>query len=400
MLAVQYLEDNRDLPPLAPDEVDRCLCAAFERLPIDCVILGWNVPDSVCDQCRRITERMSAQLFHWHPLLTGHYSSFIPRPEWRTIGLNGEPIMGFRDLPEFTFLCPNKPAVVEAALDHLLKAIYDRGYQGVFLDRIRFPSPSADPANLLGCYCQDCQQSAEADHIDLTVTKRHIERLMMTPQGVKEMVRVCIHKSNSEPTDPSLSALKDFLKFRIRSITRFIQEAANAIHARGLSVGLDCFSPSLTKMVGQGLSELDGCSDWIKVMIYGHTLGPAGLPYELRNLANWLISHGKCDEPGSLDLCSQITHLALPQSLLELEQNGIPPDGLADELCAARASGIRKLMAGVELVRKEGVTRLNEAQIEADIKTIHSAGVDGLVLSWDLRDIPLEWLDLVGSLWR
>jgi hypothetical protein len=52
-------------------------------------------------------------------------------------------------------------------------------------------------------------------------------------------------------------------------------------------------------------------------------------------------------------------------------------------------------MAGVELVQKKGVTRLDPRQIKADLKGVKRAKPAGLVLSWDLLDIPLDRIELV-----
>ena len=83
-------------------------------------------------------------------MLTGD-GVFMPRPEWQAVGLRGERVPGFRGMPEFTFVCPNRPAVREAVLARLHDAIRGGDYQGVFLDRIRYPSPAADPTRWLAC---------------------------------------------------------------------------------------------------------------------------------------------------------------------------------------------------------------------------------------------------------
>ena len=41
-------------------------------------------------------------------------------------------------------------------------------------------------------------------------------------------------------------------------------------------------------MVGQDLSGMSGIVDWIKLMTYAHTLGPAGIPFELSGLFHYL----------------------------------------------------------------------------------------------------------------
>jgi len=110
MLAVQYLEDGPHLAAIAPDDACARPCArpraAFERLPISCVVLGWRLPDAVYRCCAKEVARQGAQLFRWHPLLAGD-ATFAPRPEWRVVGLDGGLVPGFQDLPEFTFICPH-----------------------------------------------------------------------------------------------------------------------------------------------------------------------------------------------------------------------------------------------------------------------------------------------------
>ncbi len=395
MLAVQYLENNPDLPPLNPEQAANCLVAAMDRLPMDYLLLGWNVSDPVYEKLGQIAGRTKTQLYHWQPLLCGS-PGMDPLPVWRTMNLAGKPIPAIGSQPEFTFLCPNRPPVFEAVLEHLQNAIRHRSYQGVFLDRIRYPSPSTDPAQSLGCFCPDCERAAARDGIDLQSVKSEMENLLKTAEGTRTFIRLCLAPAGGQSDESPRSLLRDFFDFRIRSITRIVRAATDMIHSLGLAVGLDCFSPSLAAMVGQGLSELDTCCDWIKIMTYGHTLAPAGLPFELGQLVGYLMEHGKFREREAMELCSRSAHLPLPQSIKDLEQSGISSEALGNEVRKARASGVRSILAGIELVEAAGVTRLNETQIKADLGAFQTAGCNGLVLSWDLRNIPPRWLDLVS----
>ena len=88
--------------------------------------------------------------------------------------------------------------------------------------------------------------------------------------------------------------LDSYLRFRVDSISRIASEAADLARRAGLAVGLDCFSPVLTNAVAQDVAKLDGHCDWIKFMTYGHTLAPAGLPFEL-NGAKLARSSGSCE---------------------------------------------------------------------------------------------------------
>jgi hypothetical protein len=398
MIAVQYLEYDPALAEIASAEVRAQLRAAFDRLPISCVILGWCLPERLSRACAQETARAGAQLFLWHPLLTGS-PAFVPHLEWQTVGLDGQPVPAFRGMPEFTFLCPNRPAVREAVMEHFRRAIGPGGYQGVFLDRIRFPSPASDPGRHLACFCADCRRAAAAEGFDLSAAQHRIQALLASPERFPSIVHLLLDASAETASDAELDALREFLDFRARSIARFIEAVACEARDRGLATGLDCFSPALSCMVGQDLGALNAHCAWIKIMTYGHTLGPAGVPFELFGLARWLVESGSAREAEALDWLAQAARVPLAASLDTLCERGLSPDALAQETRRARAAGVGNLLAGIELVDLEGVTRLDEGQIAADLRALREADPDGLVLSWDLWRIPPERLEIVRRVW-
>lgn len=108
-IAAQYLEYGPDIAAIPSAQARTRLRAAFERLPISCIILGWDLPEPLEYACAQEASRASARLFRWQPLLAGN-SALESRPEWQVIGLGGEPAPG---RPGFTFLCPNRPAATE-----------------------------------------------------------------------------------------------------------------------------------------------------------------------------------------------------------------------------------------------------------------------------------------------
>jgi hypothetical protein len=398
LFAIQYLEDSPGLAARTPAEVRARLRAALDCLPISVIILGWHLPTALSRVCAEEATRAGAQVFRWHPLLTGD-ASLVPRPEWRTVGLAGEPVPGFRGLPEFTFICPNRPAVRDATLSHLRDAIRRGDYQGVFLDRIRYPSPTPAPDLWLACFCDDCRRAAAAEGLDLEAARRQTKALLATPGNATAFVQALLDPAACAPADSDLAMLRAFLDFRARSISRFVQAAADVVHAEKLAVGLDCFSPALTYMVGQDLGMLAPHCEWIKVMTYGHTLGPAGLPFELLDLADWLIDQQLASEAEALKWLSQASHLPLPSRRAALREEGIAPEGLAAETRRARGAGASMLLAGIELVDIPEAVRLQPAQIAADVDAFRAAGADGLALAWDLWHIPVERLELVRTAW-
>jgi hypothetical protein len=394
--AVQFLESSPATTDTPVRAVRAKLRDAFERLPISQVLVGWNLPDALLDACAEECARAGAHLYRWHPLLTGD-GTLVPEPAWQTIGLSGQPIPGFREMPEFTFVCPNRPAVREAVLAHLRDVLRDERYQGVFLDRIRFPSPAENPGEALGCFCEDCRRAAEAQGLDLAMVHRDVIRLVATAEGAKEYVRALLDAPQGEAEQ---SLLQAFLNFRSRSVARFVWEAAGMATEMGKAIGLDAFSPALTRMVGQSLGALDAACDWVKIMSYGHVLGPAGIPFELLGLAGWLVERHCVEESEAMALLAEAARLPLPPDRAALRANGLPPDALRMEAGRGRAMGVRALLAGIELVEMPGIVALSDDQIGADLAAFREAGADGLVLSWDLWLMPPERLDIVREVWR
>lgn len=390
-VAIQYLESP--LPAgLKPAQARACLRTAFEHVPVQAVLIGWGVPDAILQACAEETRQHGASLYRWHSLLSGD-GVFLPRLAWRTIGLEGEPVGGFRGLDEFTFVCPNHPEGRAAVLEHLQLALSNPCYQGVFLDRMRYPSPAVDPISDLACFCPHCQLAAAREGLDLEAVRRLARNLAAEPDGCRRLVKSLLG-NRSLQDEGDLVLLQAFLDFRQRSITRLVQSAAEVARSCGMAVGLDCFSPALTRLVGQDLTALDACCDWIKIMSYGHTLGPAGLPFELLGLCDWLTRKG-VSETSALANLSDAAALLLPARRDLLHSQGLASQAIESEIRHARAAGVRRLWVGVALVDMPQVNPVSDEQITADLDACREAGANGFALAWDLWHIPPQRLDSV-----
>lgn len=407
VFAIQYLEDSPELPSLTPSEAAGKLALSYQHLPFQILILGWHLPDPLRDACVNEARRLGIEIYRWHPLLTSD-GVFFPKPEWRTVGLLGAPISGFRDLPEFTFFCPNRLEARHAALERLEDILRSGIYDGIFLDRIRYPSALSNPLRDLACFCSGCQQLAATEVVDLEEVRRRILPFFNTPQSLRIFLNLLFDRQGE--TIPLsavpraieshvLQTLMLFLSFRKRSINRMVAEVSALIRSHGLNVGLDCFSPILAPTVGQSLIRLDTFADWVKTMNYIHAWGPASLPYELSNLAAWLVDRNAWSESETLEFLTILTGLPLPPALSDFQKVGFSAPVLVEEIRRGRRQGIRQLLTGVELVEIPGVAELSQAQIFSDLSSAYQAGADGLVLSWDLRHIPLERLPLVAQTW-
>lgn len=388
MITLQYLEPGPHISTISPQQVRDKLRVAFEILPIDGLLLGWDLPASLIEICKEETARSGVDLYRWHPLLTGN-GIFNPQKGYRTQNLHGEPLSGFRNLPEFTFVCPNHPIAREAILAHISKVAQSGNYAGIFLDRMRFPSPAADPVLTMACFCGYCQKAAAQFGLVLGDVRRYLLK--------SEPIQI-IHDLRNEST--AKNPLAAFLKFRQHTVTQFVGKTVQVIRSAGLLVGLDCFSPSLTHLVGQDLNTLTALADWTKLMIYGHALGPATLPFEIDALTQWVISSSAKSESEVLGILNESLGLSIPKIRSKLLSSGLESMALAAEYTSGRKSTNRgKLLSGIELVEIPDVSELVGSQIESDLRALKSVQADGLSLSWDLWHMPLERLTLVAQVW-
>ncbi len=398
MFTIQYLEDSPDLAQLDQKLVVNKLRAAAERLPFTHLLIGWHVPLPLLDACRAEAEHLGMHFMRWQPLLTTD-KGIQPDSAWQTEGLTGGKVAGYRGLPEFTFFCPMHPAVQEAIYNHLDKLVRQGIYQGFFLDRVRFPSPSPDPLNNLACFCEHCQRVAAGYDMDLEGIRREILRSTLEEKGRISLIKALL-TGKVEPEEAEQSPhLGQFLAFRKRSVYDLLAFITQPLKEAHLEIGLDCYSPSLTHMVGQDLCKMSDLVDWIKLMTYAHTLAPAGLPFELSGLFHYLTSSSHLSEEQALELISQATGLPLPNSIRPLEEDGLPSLALEKEVGYGVDACSVPALAGMELVELEGVTRLNPDHIQADLTAIKRTGSAGLAISWDLLHIPLDWLDLVRQVY-
>ena len=396
-VSIQYLEGGSAAGGISPEEARGRLRAAFEVLPLAMVLLGWDLPPRVVESCAEECALQGADLYLWQPLLTAH-GPFQPDPAWYVVALDGHPVVGHLQMPEFTFVCPNRPGVREGVLHHLSAAIAGGYYRGVFLDRIRFPSPTVDLARQLGCFCDACRQGSRQAGFDLSLVQQDLIRLLATREGRHASIRRLLSASGVQEPHGPLQSLEHLLQFRQRSITAMVKEAADVALAHGLRVGLDCYSPTLARMVGQDLPALAGHSEWIKVMTYARAYGPASLPFEILGLTNWLMGPGGESELAAMSCLAGATGWPLPTCREDMRHGGLDPSILTEEVRRGRVSHAHTLLAGIELVEIPGVAELSADQIRTDSEAVLAGAPDGVVLSWDLLHMPADHLRLAKSL--
>ncbi len=60
-IGIQYLEPGPIVAGISPQDAAAHLRAAFQRLPLSLVIIGWNLPNALVSACAREVDRAGAQ---------------------------------------------------------------------------------------------------------------------------------------------------------------------------------------------------------------------------------------------------------------------------------------------------------------------------------------------------
>src|SRR5262249_28244263 len=166
--------------------------------------------------------RPAHEVFLWFNLL-----SDIPDMLASDLVVNwrGEPSRGWGGWAEqgsevretFRFACPNNPEVRRKTLARVGELLARYPFDGVFLDKMRFPSPANGLDEVASCFCSHCRSAAARAGLDLQAVAELFERrdfaaALAQPGGEKAL----------SPIDDLLrpgSLLARFVRFRCDSIT-------------------------------------------------------------------------------------------------------------------------------------------------------------------------------------
>jgi hypothetical protein len=308
---------------------------------------------------------------------------------WAGLGAGGE---------SFLFLCPNREEPLRRVFQAYLGLLEGAGFEGVMLDRIRYPSAVNGFESLFGCFCPDCEREFAARFAAPLSGMRQAAAAFLA--RLRDLGWSQVEGWRSFPRLWQEAGLEALGEFRRGSVTRLVRRFAAAARERGLKVGLDLYSYSLSPLVAQDYGELAPSADWLKPMSYCHAVGPAGLPLEAACLLDGLTR--LCPRLAPEEVHALVQNLLgweLPRPRERLLGEGLAESTLGlelDRIAADPALGRTPVLAGVEAVRlPEFGVRITPEVLDRYLAQTSSRGV-GLVASWNLPDIPEENLRVLG----
>ena len=388
------------------DFLMRKLSLAKETLNLDALIIWPDSDYKGLDLTREICQKLKIKTYLWYSILAD-ISLFKIRLE-QTVetfeGLHGYGTSGIWEKlgqgeEDFLFLCPNDLDNIKSIFQHFQNIIKIVDLDGVFLDRIRFPSPSNGLESLYTCFCPYCLKSFYNYYQeDLNRYRNEIKNIFSRFKTLN-IGGLDTYEQLSQIFMPA--NLKNFFDFRRDSIYKTVKMFADKAKENGKLVGLDLFTPSLAALVGQDYKLLAEVCDWIKPMIYCHTTGPAGLPLELSSLLKALMNLApNLEEELLIQEIGRMLGVCLPVKIKDLLKYGVPEGIIPIEMQKVNDFVLRedtKVYLGWEAVQIPDIAYIDRGVLEKYLSIIWQLNPEGMVISWNLLKIPDENLKLVGD---
>ena len=332
------------------------LVLAGDKYNAEMVIVGWNTNVSYCDIVAKLHER-NKEVFLWLPGFSEYGNDATPALDYSGVRHNNAVSKADDD---FTFACPAKSDNIELTTRYYDKYFSGYGFDGVFLDKIRFSSFGNGFRSGIGCFCHDCLDFYANEVLDT----RMLVKLMESSK--KDFLVPCaIHNMRYVFENPLINS---FYSARAKLITESVRRVIASFRERGLKIGLDVFAPPFAYWVGQDIEALAGFTDFIKPMIYRVTDAPAGMPYEQKHMATELLLNG-CDIGRILEALWDTDDLT------------------NDECFRNQLRLLEKLpcqiFSGVE-INKSDFCATDTFYVENSIKAIKESHIAGYVLSWNV----------------
>ena len=392
--------------PNMADNLKKTLTKAKEILDLNALIVWSDTDKKFFNLVKDICAEFKIKTYLWYPVLADTPGFKIEQEQAvKTFdGLRGHGKLGCwekmgKGEEDFLFLCPNDEENINKIFNRYEIKIKESGFDGVFLDRIRFPSPSNGFEALFSCFCTSCKDKFYHDFgEDLDVYQNRIKSLFAK---IKTIDSNYLENCHSFSEIIFQDDLKKFYDFRKQSVYRMVKMFANKAKQMNKLVGIDLFAPSFAPLVSQDYKLLAKTCDWIKPMIYCHTSSPAGIPLELYSFLRAILEiNPALNENELMCKASPLTGVALPVNLEKLLINGISEYMICSEMEKIKELDLPEsvnIYVGLEAVQIPGLCNITEKILKKYLKSVIEADTKGIILSWDLLKIPEENLKIVGE---
>lgn len=374
-------ESGRDIT------ADQILQKLPEDRHIDSLIVGWSENMEIYHHLRAYTRERGIRLWLWFPVFSEQSEAYGFR---QMINIaTGEPFGAkvFDGDEKFDFLCPSQPALGDTLVKKYETLFQSADFDGIFLDRIRYPSMTMGLEALFGCRCRDCTAWFEEHGLSAQEIQDCYDRIQkkIAEPACNNPLGITGYRDGTYTfEDDTLTRL---LALRAKRITDTVRPLAETFRQKGLAIGTDLFAPFLSAFVGQDYRQMGTLSDFAKPMLYRFTDTPAGVHFELEAIAK-ALSGG--------DPVRYESRLAFLRQVLGI--TGEAEDFFKRELLAIRAweQAINRqnvFIPGIELHTAEQRPPVTIQNICDNVKVLKELGYESRVACWDILCVDKPAMD-------
>lgn len=393
----QISTSHSSVQKLDRSSLRKAVSKAQSVLPLSGLIVGSLENEAVFDELTRKKQEDDPEIYLWYNLLSDYPGQ---NNDQGIVDYHGNACKSWfgwdkKDKDEvserFRFSCPNNPDTRQKTLNALSNFLQMYPFDGVFLDKFRFPSPANGLDQTFSCFCSYCRAKADKQGLDLA--------------AVQEALRFWDFKDLAEPLEgrnwleivtSNKRLLQQFLKFRIESISELVKQVHELTTSLGIKLGLDLFTPAFADLVGESYSELSPYADWVKPMIYQYAMGPAGIRLETKAFIEGLEREFGVSEDSFFSWTAVNLPWLTRDFYARVKNSHVPSDWIEQEIReAVRLMSSCPVYIGLECVSFPGVIDIRPNVAAKLFDEAYENGADGAVLSWDLMHMPLENLQKI-----
>ena len=366
------------------EDIEKKLTYVLENIKVEKVIMGWSTDSNLYIETKKLLKQYDIEYYLWIPVFS---EVGLLKESKLLVDYNSNEIESYAlcDDENFEFYCPNNDINIKNLISIFDERFKDIGFDGVFLDKIRYGSFSNKLSGVFSCFCNECTKKYLDNDIDINELKT-------------EMIKISNGEESYQSIPFNLTSYEDgkykfeneiwekFFEIKSDSVYNSLVKIVDYFRGLDIKVGIDTFSPFISYFAGQDLEKLQKICDFIKPMMYRITKAPAGLPFESDNLVNETIKVNK--ENANLKYLELI-------GANKYDKNKYPIDFVLKELEYINNKLNCSVYAGIEINRKDDIAPVYPEYIKENLIELEKSNISGYVLSWDLLSAPKENIDEV-----
>lgn len=362
------------------EQIEAKLRPILEQIPVTAVLIGWSVDQELYRKTLELVHQYQTELYLWLPVLS---EVGLLRPASLLRDCEGKEVKSYqlKESENFEFYCPGEAVNRNNVIDIYETYFSDIGFDGVFLDKIRYGSFANGLSGVFSCFCSACMKRYQERGLDTRGLMGEMHKLM---QGMEEYqhtpLNITAYQNGTYQFQEPV--WEQFFELKADFIHEALQEITTYFRAKKMKIGMDVLSPFLGYFVGQDYRRLKELTDFMKPMMYRVTAAPAGLPFEYESILTATIKeHRNGDQRAAGIRFEDI--LGISKGM----RGRFDLDFVKAELAYLEALDI-PIYCGIEVNKIDEIAPVTPEYIKENINQLEAVNINGFVLSWDILSAP------------